>query len=138
MSLFDVTEPARTAVAYVEGGSLSSDNPGWNERHNAGLTKEQEVQASLLRDIFGPLMHREVRIALSILKWNDGTVVKLAQAIYEDRRLPEGTFDNGHLAILADALEEASCTDAELLAHLRSPGPHVRGCFALDSVLNKS
>jgi hypothetical protein len=42
------------------------------------------------------------------------------------------------LAVLGDALGEASCTDAEFLAHLRSPGPHVRGCFALDSVLNKS
>jgi hypothetical protein len=38
---------------------------------------------------------------------------------------------------LGDALEVSGCTDAELLAHLRSPGPHVRGCFALDAVLGK-
>jgi hypothetical protein len=42
------------------------------------------------------------------------------------------------LAVLADALEEAGCADALLLAHLRSPGPHVRGCFALDAVRGKS
>ena len=36
------------------------------------------------------------------------------------------------------ALEEAGCTDAQLLAHVRSPGPHVRGCFAVDAVLGKS
>jgi hypothetical protein len=36
---------------------------------------------------------------------------------------------------LTDALEEAGCTTQELLDHLRSPGPHVRGCFALDLVL---
>jgi hypothetical protein len=37
-----------------------------------------------------------------------------------------------------DALERAGCTDAELLGHLRGPGPHVRGCWAVDLVLGKS
>jgi hypothetical protein len=41
------------------------------------------------------------------------------------------------LSGLADALEDAGCTDAELLGHLRSPGPHVRGCWAVDLVLGK-
>ena len=41
------------------------------------------------------------------------------------------------LPILADALEEAGCTDTDLLAHLREPGLHVRGCWALDLVLGK-
>ena len=40
-------------------------------------------------------------------------------------------------ATLADALEKAGCTDTCLLEHLRAPGPHVRGCFALDAVLGK-
>jgi hypothetical protein len=40
--------------------------------------------------------------------------------------------------LLADALEDAGCTDAELLVHLRSPGPHVRGCWGLDLVLGKA
>jgi hypothetical protein len=44
----------------------------------------------------------------------------------------------GCLPILSDALEEAGCTDTDLLAHLRSPGPHVRGCWALDHILGKS
>jgi hypothetical protein len=39
--------------------------------------------------------------------------------------------------VLADALEDAGCSDAGLLGHLRSPGPHVRGCWALDLVLGK-
>jgi hypothetical protein len=39
--------------------------------------------------------------------------------------------------LLADALEDAGCTDAGLLGHLRSPGPHVRG-WAVDLVLGKS
>jgi hypothetical protein len=39
--------------------------------------------------------------------------------------------------VLADALEEAGCTDASILEHLRSRGPHVRGCFAVDLLLGK-
>jgi hypothetical protein len=59
----------------------------------------------------------------------------LAQAAYEIRLLPAGTLDSLRLAILADALEEAGCLDTALLDHLRGPGPHVRGCFALDAIL---
>jgi hypothetical protein len=65
-------------------------------------------------------------------------VLNLARSAYEERTLPAGALDAGRLAVLADALEEAGCDDAEVLAHLRGPGPHVRGCFALDWVLGKS
>ena len=66
------------------------------------------------------------------------TVVALANAAYDERELPSGHLDPARLAVLSDALEEAGCADADLLAHLRSPGPHVRGCWALDLVLGKS
>jgi hypothetical protein len=36
------------------------------------------------------------------------------------------------------AFFSAGCTDADLLDHLRSPGPHVRGCWAVDLVLGIS
>jgi hypothetical protein len=62
----------------------------------------------------------------------------LAEAAYAERTLPPGTLDPARLALLADALEDAGCTDGELLGHLRGPGPHVRGCWALDLVLGKS
>jgi hypothetical protein len=65
-------------------------------------------------------------------------VAALAEAGYEHRELPSGHLELARLAVLSDALEEAGCTDAELLAHLRSPGPHVRGCWALDLILGKS
>jgi hypothetical protein len=42
------------------------------------------------------------------------------------------------MPILADALEDDGCADAELLVHLRENRPHVRGCWALDLVLGKS
>jgi hypothetical protein len=51
--------------------------------------------------------------------------------------MAEGTLDPARLTVLADALEDAGCTDADLLGHLRSPGPHVRGCWAVDLVLGK-
>ena len=41
------------------------------------------------------------------------------------------------LPILADALEEAGCTDADILEHLRGSGPHLRGCWAVDTLLDK-
>jgi|AGTN01.2.fsa_nt_gi hypothetical protein len=62
--------------------------------------------------------------------------LSLANAAYDDRR-PGGTLDPASLAVLSDALEEAGCGSVELLAHLRSQGPHVRGCWALDLVLGK-
>jgi hypothetical protein len=48
-----------------------------------------------------------------------------------------GHLDAARLAVLADMLEEAGCPDPPLLGHLRGPGPHVRGCFALDAILGK-
>jgi hypothetical protein len=81
----------------------------------------------LLRDIFGPQPFRCISIAPKLLAWNDGAVGRIAGGIYQDR-----TFEL--LPKLADALEDAGCTDAELLGHLRSPGPHVRGCWAVDLV----
>jgi hypothetical protein len=91
----------------------------------------------LLRDIFGPLSFRKVTIDPTWNVWNDGTVKKLAQAAYEHRSLPDGTLDQARLAVLADALEEAGCADADILGHLRGPGPHVRGCHAVDAILGR-
>jgi hypothetical protein len=62
----------------------------------------------------------------------------LAQAAYDERVLPFCYLDLARLSILADALEDIGCTDEAILSHLRSPGPHVRGCWALDLLLGKS
>jgi hypothetical protein len=86
----------------------------------------------LLRDIFGPLAFRPVTVAPAVLAWGDGVARHMAEGIYEER-----AFDR--LPILADALEDAGCADAELLGHLRrSDVPHVRGCWGVDAVLQKS
>jgi hypothetical protein len=91
---------------------------------------EEKSQADILRCIFGHLF-RPPTIVPAVPVWNDGTARKLAQSIYEER-----AFDR--LPILADALEDAGCTDAAILEHCRGPGPHVRGCWAVDLLLGKS
>jgi hypothetical protein len=69
--------------------------------------------------------------------WRTPTVLSLATAAYEERILPSGHLEADRLAILGDALEDAGCTNAEVLAHLRGPGPHVRGCWVLDLLLDR-
>jgi hypothetical protein len=49
-----------------------------------------------------------------------------------------GPIQHARLAILADALEEVGCIEHTLIDHLRSPGVHVRGCWALDLVRSAS
>lgn len=92
--------------------------------------------------------------------WLTPDVVSLATAAYDERG-EDGTLDPVRLAVLADALEEAGCCGVcsygngydhrsckacggsgfvthPLVEHLRSPGPHYRGCWALDCVLGRS
>jgi hypothetical protein len=47
----------------------------------------------------------------------------------------EHTFDR--LPYLGDALEEAGCTDSEILGHCRVPDGHARGCWVIDLLLGK-
>jgi hypothetical protein len=105
-------------------------------KHEA-QTAENIASCSLLREFFGNPFH-PVSIPSAVLAWNDSTVVRLAQAAYQERHLPAGTLDSGRLAVLADALEEAGCTDADVVGHLRGPGPHVRGCWVVDLCLGKA
>ncbi len=71
--------------------------------------------------------------------WRDGggMILTLARAASAERILPAGLLDQARLGVLSDALEEAGCTDADILGHLRAPGPHVRGCWVLDLICGK-
>jgi hypothetical protein len=123
---------AMAEIKAAEGG-WGTDKRKDIARYRAAEHAELAVQAALVRDIFGnPFRPVSVDPA-----WLTPTVVSLVQAAYDERPLPSGELEPARLAVLADALEEAGCTDAEILTHLRSPGPHVRGCWALDLVLGK-
>jgi hypothetical protein len=119
--------------------AVSSRSPGHTTRREAkaasGRSREVECvgQCNLLRCIFG----NPFRPASLDLPWLTPTVISLAQAAYSERLMPSGELDVARLAVLADALEEAGCTDAKILEHARRPR-HFRGCWLLDAVLGKA
>jgi hypothetical protein len=84
---------------------------------------------ALLRCVFGNLF-RPTALDQSWLAWNNGAIRKMAQAVYDDR-----TFDR--LPLLADALEDAGCTDDAILGHCRDSREHARGCWVVDALLGK-
>jgi hypothetical protein len=89
----------------------------------------EAMQCDLLRDIFGNPF-RPVAIDPVWLTWHGGVLVSMAQKMYDSREFSD-------MPILADALEEAGCTDADLLGHCRSAGEHVRSCWVVDLLLGK-
>jgi hypothetical protein len=92
--------------------------------------REYGIQCALLRDIIGNPFRPPMPLPHGALAWNEGTLRRIAQAIYDER-----AFDR--LPVLADALEESGCTDTDILAHGRGGGEHVRGCWVVDLVLAK-
>jgi hypothetical protein len=99
------------------------------------VTAEERTQAGLVRCIFGnPFRPASLSVNSS---WLTPSVINLASTTYEERVLSSGELDTIHLAVLADALEDAGSQNVDILTHLRGPGPHVRGCWALDLLLNK-
>jgi hypothetical protein len=93
----------------------------------------EEPVCQLIREVLGnPFRHVVLESA-----WRTPTVTALATAAYEERSLPAGTFDPARLAVLSDALEDAGCTNEQILVHLREPSPHVRGCWVIDLLLGK-
>jgi hypothetical protein len=87
---------------------------------------QRKWQLLLLRDIFGKASHTVPLDATSLTP----NVTALAQTVYDERKFH-------WLHVLADALEEAGCTDTDIIAHCRQPGEHVRGCWVVDLLLGK-
>jgi hypothetical protein len=88
-----------------------------------------QVMLGLLHEVFGNPF-RPATVNSTWLAWNGGTIRNIAQAIYDER-----AFDR--MPILADALEDAGCDNADILRHCREPGEHVRGCWVIDLLLGK-
>ena len=129
---FAYAASAHTADAQAAAGAANAARPeaGYYARY---VTPRKEHPGPL-RDLFGPLPFRPVTVSPG---WQAPQVVAQAQAAYDERELPAGTLDPTRLAVLADALEEAGCTDQTVLEHLRGAGPHARGCWAVDLLLGK-
>ncbi len=105
--------------------------PGMDERTivTEAMQAEQSAQCEVIRELWGNPF-RYLPIAEEWQHWNDGTLVKLAQAIYDERNFAD-------LPVLADALMDAGCTDNRLLDHLKTPAGHALGCWALDALLGR-
>ena len=121
-------------VAAIEAGDLAPRTTLEEARavwemasFQAGRDAADRVFALDLLDIFGrnPLLPQRFSPA-----WRTTPAVDLARGIYDSR-------DFAALPILADALEEAGCDNADILTHCRGPGPHVRGCWVVDLVLGR-
>jgi hypothetical protein len=121
---------ARDAAGAASGGMRAARA---RDAARVAAAKEHAGQCcGLLRCLFHPFRPLPP-LGEAVLCWDEGLVGKMATAIDDER-----DFSPERMGVLADALEEAGVTDAELLGHLRGPGPHCRGCFALDAVLGKS
>jgi hypothetical protein len=84
---------------------------------------ESAAQAALLRDIIGNPFQ-----PMPAFPTPTEAIHTLARTIYETR-------DFSRTASLAEALATAG-TDATIADHLRHVGPHVRGCWAVDRLLD--
>jgi hypothetical protein len=104
----------------------------WAENRTAAGLAELEKRRPALKYLQGlcPRPKYPVSIDPAWLRWHNRTIPKLAKKIHDSR-------DFAAMPILADALEEAGCTNADILDHCRGPGPHVRGCFVVDLILGK-
>jgi hypothetical protein len=144
LALYAIEKNALPAARYTAVGvvslamyALSTPVGDQNRCRHPEVRAEIDCTLALLRDVVGDPLRPAPAVDAAWLTWRDGTVSRLAAAAYNERQLPEGKLDLHRLALLADALEDAGCGEAELLAHLRSQGPHVRGCWALDLILGK-
>jgi hypothetical protein len=81
---------------------------------------------ALVRDIFS----NPFRPVTFTPEWRTDTAIALARQIYESREFAV-------MPILADALQDAGCDNADILSHCRGDGPHIRGCWVVDLVLGK-
>ena len=90
----------------------------------AGCSPDVTQEVCFVSDIFGNPF-RPVSFAPA---WLTSTVTTLARQMYDSR-------DFSAMPILADALQDAGCDNADILNHCRSGGPHVRGCWVLDRIL---
>ena len=128
-----VVRAAATATTSPAAWSAARNAADASARIEGTPPEHPREQCDLLRDIIAS-PYRPVAVCPACLT---PQVVALARAAYDRRHLPSGELDQARLAVLADALEDAGMADPDLLNHLRGPGPHYRGCWAVDLILGK-
>ena len=103
----------------------------WVDAHRLSkLAVRDEARrfADLLRDVAG----NPFRLINFAPAWRTVNATLLAQSMYDSR-------DFSAMPILADALQDAGCDDADVMNHCRDPhATHVRGCWVVDLILGKA
>jgi hypothetical protein len=129
VSVYTVTSASRHAALALDADwrkrHAGSALPADKERLRAGAPEERAYQCRLFRDL---VPYQPAAIEPAWLAWQGRQVVSLARAIHDEGRWQD-------LPVLADALEEAGCTDQDVLRHCRGQEPHARGCWLVDLLL---
>jgi hypothetical protein len=122
----------RAMTALTIGGAVGEAVRYWGAKLSNGTDLGAYVaEAKLFRDIFGNPFRPSGPLSREILGWNNATIRRIAEGVYEER-----AFE--HLPILHDVLLDAGCDNEDILAHCRERGPHVRGCWVVDLILAKT
>ena len=119
--------PTNAVVAWASLG----DTPQGAAQHAVNIVAGKPALAAILRCIVGN-PYKPVRLTTVLVGGNMGlpharppwltpTVLRIAATIYAEQRWDE-------TGVLADALEDAGCSDADLLAHLRGK-PYRMRCW---------
>lgn len=95
-------------------------------RPAASSSIEVATLPELCRDVLG----NPFRPAQFDPAWRTSAVLALARQMYDSR-------DFSLMPVLGDALEDSGCAEESVLSHCRGDGPHVRGCWVVDSLLGK-
>lgn len=131
------------AVAHARRAAWCAENPtnetAWEcrlavrwrrvwvgeERSSAGdVRAEAAFQVHLVRDVWPNPYLPPPTLSDGCRRWRDGLLGAMAATIAAEGRWSD-------LPILADALEEAGCTDDRLLGHARRP-VHADGCWLVE------
>jgi hypothetical protein len=100
---------------------------------------ERAWQTRLLRELVGDpvtmsrdcgVSGNDFQVAQFAAEWRTTTVRGIAEGMY-------ASCDFSAMPILADALQDAGCDNADVFAHCRGSDPHVRGCWCVDLILGK-
>jgi hypothetical protein len=134
--LYDQGETAEMMVGAA--GSRAARLAGVSGKKAEAARREAErAMESRIRRLINEVHGNPFRPVTLDPAWRSPAVAALARAAYEERLMPAGELDPSRLRVLSDAVAEAGCADPEILGHLRGPGPHIRGCWAVDLLLGK-
>lgn len=100
-------------------------------RDQESLSKSviESSMCAMLRDLFGSL-NGLPEFLPEWTKFRGQIVRQLATSIYQQRQMND-------IAIIADVLEEAGCTDETILDHCRQDQRHYLGCWVIDQLLGR-